>query len=297
MNKIALLYNPVAGGGTFSGYLDKTIEFLQKAGLQVFPWRIAKNEPLVRTMANMNLDNFHTVVAAGGDGTVHDVVDAMMRLQLQVPLGIFPVGTANDTARNLHIPTDPQKYCQVIVDGHISHVDVGYINQCYFINVASAGFITEISHQVSSKAKHVLGKSAYYFKGAQKLQDIKPMQLNVTVDGRRYQYDAVLFVLLNGRGAGGIPVIIPSAEMDDGVLDLLIVKNETPVQFLSTFTKIVLGKYAGDSAVECLRGRRFQFESVSAVETDLDGEPGPPLPWEAKVIHHGLQIRTPEIEI
>jgi diacylglycerol kinase (ATP) len=292
MDKVALFYNPVAGGGTFPARLDQMIDCLQQAGLQVWPWRIRHNRGLAEAMARMEPDRLHTIVAAGGDGTVHGVVNAMKRLKLSVPLAIFPIGTANDTARNLDLSAEPDHFCRMITEGHVRSVDLGLIEDRYFINVASAGFITDVAHQVSSRAKNLLGKSAYYLKGAAKLPDMEPVSLQVTVDGQEYCYQAIMFVLLNGQGSGGIPEIVPGARMDDGKMDLLIVKDQTPVQFVGTLGNIVLGKPVDASAVAYLRGTRFRLQAEAAMETDLDGEPGPALPWSVDVIPGGIGVRV-----
>ncbi|OEF97616.1 diacylglycerol/lipid kinase family protein [Desulfuribacillus alkaliarsenatis] len=293
MDKIALFYNPVAGGGTFHTRLDTIISIMQEAGLQVVPWRIRNNKQLLTDMAAMDLEGFHTIIAAGGDGTVHGVVNAMMHLGIKVPLGIFPIGTANDTARNLGISTDLEGYCRVITDGQAEPVDLGKINQSYFINIASAGFMTEVAHQVSPKSKNLLGKGAYYLSGALKLSEMKSFELRVEVDGQSFICNAFLFLLLNGKGAGGFNEIVPTAAMQDGLLDLMIIKDGSPAQLLSALRKSLVGEHLEDSVIIYVQGKKFRLETTPNIETDLDGEAGHPLPWDIEVIKHGIQVRVP----
>lgn len=295
MKKVVLFYNPVAGGGTFKNRLDDIIAIMQSNGLQLIPWRIQSNQQLVEDMAHMDLSDCHTVIAAGGDGTVHGVVNAMLQCNVQVPMGIFPIGTANDTARNLHIPSNLEGYCHVITHGTPQNIDVGKVDEKYFINVASAGFMTEVAHQVSSKSKNILGKGAYYLKGVTKLPDMKPFLLKGSVDGNSFACKAFLFLLMNGKGAGSIEEIIPCATMDDGMLDLMVVKDGSPVQLLSTLGKSLVGNHMEDSLILHLRGKEFFLETEPAIETDLDGETGPAMPWQVQVLPGAIQIRVPSI--
>jgi YegS/Rv2252/BmrU family lipid kinase len=293
MNKIALFYNPVAGGGTFGSKLDDIVAFMQAEGMQVIPWRINNNQQLLSEMANMDLKGFHTIIAAGGDGTVHGVVNAMKKLDINVPLGIFPIGTANDTARNLQIPSELKGYCKVITHGQTKAIDLGKIEDHYFINVASAGFMIDVAHKVTPKYKNVLGKGAYYLMGAMKFPEIKPFPIKFTVDGEAFQCNAYLFLLLNGKGAGGITEILPNATMDDGLLDIMIIKDGSPVQLLSTLKRKLTGEQLDDSVVIHVQGKQFILETEITIETDLDGEAGPDMPWKVEVIKAGIEVRTP----
>lgn len=103
-NKVALFYNPVAGGGQFKHKLDSVVHHFQNAGLQIIPWRLVSNDKIIELAGKINPAEYHSIVAAGGDGTIHGVVNAMMKLKINVPLGIFPEGTVNDVASYLNIP-------------------------------------------------------------------------------------------------------------------------------------------------------------------------------------------------
>jgi YegS/Rv2252/BmrU family lipid kinase len=183
-DKVALFYNPVAGMGKFKYKLDDVIKYLQSSGLEVIPRRIENNEKIKELTTRMDPAEYHTIVAAGGDGTIHGVVNAMMHSGFDAPLAIFPEGTCNDVARYMNIPGRVKDYCRIITDGKLTGIDLGKVNEEYIINVASAGFLTDTAHEVNHHLKNALGKVAYYLKVLEKLPQMRPLSLRLMVDDK-----------------------------------------------------------------------------------------------------------------
>ncbi len=292
-DNIALFYNPVAGGGAFKNNLDIVIHQFQKRGLQVIPWRITNNAGIKEQLAKIDPDKFHTIIAAGGDGTVNGVVNAMMQCGLKIPLGIFPEGTANDVASYLKIPNKIKEYCRVVSEGHLLNIDLGLVNGEYFINVASAGFLTETAHEVDHNLKNVLGKLAYYLKTIEKIPKIKPLQLQLTADGQRHDIEVFMFLILNGGTAGGFQGILPTGKMGDGQLDFLAIKSAPVPRFAQLIYKLSKGQLLQDDHMFYCQGQDFILDLKPSVATDLDGERGPALPWKVNICPNALQVRIP----
>lgn len=292
-NNIALFYNPVAGGGTFKNNLDLIIKQLQKRGLQVVPWRIENNAKIKDQLAKLDPAQYHSIIAAGGDGTVHGVVNALMQCNLKIPLGIFPAGTANDAANYLEIPQKVKEYCQVISDGRLAEVDLGLVNGKYFINVASSGFLTEIAHEVDHTMKNALGKMAYYLKTIEKIPKIKPLHLQLTADRQDYDEDIFMFLILNGGTVGGFKNILPSGKMNDGQLDFIGIKSVSPQKLVQLLRNINSRHFLQDDSILNIQGKEFSINIKSEIATDLDGEEGPGFPWQVSVCSHALQVRVP----
>lgn len=294
-DKIALFYNPVAGNGNFKYKLDEVIKHMQKSGLQVIPWRIIRNERISEKMQSLDPKEYHTIIAAGGDGTIHGVVNAMLDNKLDVPLGIFPEGTSNDVARYMGIGSKVKEYCRVITDGKLTDIDAGMVNDRYFINVASAGFLTNTAHEVNHHLKNALGKVAYYLKAVEKLPQMRPLQLRLNVDGQSYETEILLFLVLNGGSAAGLKEILPAGTISDGMLDFLAIK---PAPALGGLDRLLLnytrGQLLKDENIFYCQGRKFTLELSPPGATDLDGEKGPDLPWEITICPHALQLRTPK---
>ncbi|HEX3011906.1 MAG TPA: YegS/Rv2252/BmrU family lipid kinase, partial [Syntrophomonadaceae bacterium] len=218
-DKVALFYNPVAGGGNFRYKLDDVIDCLQNSGLEVIPWRINNNEQIRKQIKKIDPEACHTIIAAGGDGTIHGVANAMMHNNLNIPLAIFPVGTSNDIARQMKIPGKIKEYCQIITEGKLTGIDLGKVGDEYFINVAAAGFLTDTAHEVNYSLKNALGKAAYYLKVLEKLPQLKPLHLRVKVDDNAYDMEILLFLVLNGTSTAGFKELLPEGAMSDGLLD------------------------------------------------------------------------------
>ncbi len=291
-DKVALIYNPVAGQGLFKYKLDHVVGQFQDSGLQVIPWRIKTNEEIIQYLKRVNPDEYHTIIAAGGDGTIHGVINAMMNSKLEIPLGIFPEGTSNDVASFLEIPYDVNEACRVITEGKAKYIDLGLVNDRYFINVASAGFLTETAHEVDHHLKNALGKAAYYLKGIEELPKIKPLRLHLTADGQAYDMEVLLFVILNGGNIGGFQGILPCEKIRDGKLNFLAIKPVPVYRLASLLFKLGRGQLLNHENVVHYEGKQFLIDSVPAIKTDLDGEKGPDFPWKVNVCPNALQVRT-----
>src|SRR5690606_15238279 len=133
---------------------------------------------------------YDIVVAAGGDGTLNEVVNGLAEQDYRPKLGVIPMGTTNDFARALHIPRDIPKAVDIIVRGDTIPVDIGRMNEKYFINIAGGGRITELTYEVPSKLKTMIGQLAYYLKGIEMLPSIKATPLTIEYDGKIFEGDA-----------------------------------------------------------------------------------------------------------
>ncbi|NLK50840.1 MAG: YegS/Rv2252/BmrU family lipid kinase [Syntrophomonadaceae bacterium] len=291
--KIGLFYNPVAGGGRFKDKLDPVIQYFQEAGFQVIPWRIRDNEMIVEQLKGNDPGKYHTIIAAGGDGTINGVVNAMMEYEFTVPLGIFPEGTSNDVANYLRIPCRVDEYCRVITEGSLIDIDLGEVNSKYFINVASAGQLTQTAHEVNYHLKNKWGKLAYYLKAMEKLPKLQSSELRLTVDGgQTYFMEVLLFLILNGGTAGGFQQIMPEGKMSDGVLDFLAIKAAPIPRLPRLMYHFTRGQHLQDKQVFYCQGKQFRLELEPRLITDLDGEKGPDLPWNVQVHPKALKIRV-----
>ncbi|MDD3363803.1 MAG: YegS/Rv2252/BmrU family lipid kinase [Syntrophomonas sp.] len=292
-NKVALFYNPVAGGGEFKRKLDSVVLHFQNAGLQIIPWRIVSNNEIMVQAGKISSAEYHSVIAAGGDGTIHGVVNAMMKLNIDVPLGIFPEGTVNDVASYLNIPDKTSEYCKIITSGNKSTIDLAQVNDEYFINVASAGLLAQTAHEVDHHLKNVFGKMAYYMKTLEKLPKLQPLQLHVNADGQVYDMEMMLFMVLNGGTAGGFQGLVPQANMSDGILDFLAIKPVPIHRFTQLLYYFNRGLHLKDNSVLYFQAKHLLIDVEPHIVTDLDGEKGPDFPWEIRTISNALQIWTP----
>ncbi len=292
MKKAKLVYNPVAGKKVFAAKLDSVIANFQSNGWKLVPYRTTGNED-GSTFSKMFLeDTYNAIIVAGGDGTVHHVVNGLLGANLSTPLGIFPVGTANDFAVHLNLPQDVEECCRTIIAENVTEVDVGLANGTYFINVASAGLLTDIPHKTDVAMKNVLGKLAYYLKGIETIPNFRPIPVEIICNNKVFCEEVLLFIIANGSAAGGFSRLAPRADIVDGFFDMMVIKPVNLGQLLSLFLKLIRGEHINDPRVEYFQTSHVIISCTQEVDTDLDGEPGSGFPLEVKVIPRRLPVFT-----
>ena len=289
MKKILLVYNPVSGHAAFKGRLDSVIESFQRRGvfLSVYRTCAGDNEAFVECV---KLSGAEGVIAAGGDGTLHAVINWLKKNSIELPVGIMGSGTSNDFAA--HLQLDEEKTFDAVSEGRTRPVDLGLVNDTeYFINVASAGVFTSIAHEVDARLKNFLGKSAYYLRGLGELKNFRTMPLEVVADGQKFSFEAFLFLLLNSPSVAGFKKLSASAQIDDGKLDFLALKK-CSISNLVTLAKKILAGYSieSDENIFSVQAETFKISSSVELMSDLDGEEGSSLPLKIKTLPSALKF-------
>ncbi|MDF2570869.1 MAG: dagK [Sporomusa sp.] len=290
MKRYVLIYNPVSGDAKFKSRLDEVIEFLQLSGGMVLPFRTKYKgdiRPFISKVKNFATDGF---IVAGGDGTVHEVINNMLTEEIDVPLGIIPSGTCNDFATHLNFGKDLPSCLNAVVGGLWRTVDVGSVNGEYFLNVASAGLLTSVAHSVDTSLKNTLGRMAYYFKGLGALPSFRSLHVKITADGQVIQDDILLFLIMNSGMVGSFPTLAPNAKIDDGKLDVLIVNKCSISELMGLFISIFAGRHTSSNHIQHLQASNIFIECDETVESDLDGELGPLLPLTISTVTNKLKV-------
>ena len=290
MKKYALIYNPVSGDAKFKSRLDEVIEYLQLSGGLVLPFRTRHKgdiRPFISQVKGFADDGF---IVAGGDGTVHEVINAMLAEAVDVPLGIIPSGTCNDFASHLSFGKDLPGCLKAVTGGGWQTVDVGSVNGEYFLNVASAGLLTSVAHSVDTSLKNTLGRMAYYLKGLGELPSFRSLHVKITADSQVIKDDILLFLVMNSGMVGSFPTLAPEAKIDDGKLDLLIVNKCSMSELMGLFISIFAGRHTSSSHIRHLQAKDICIECDEPVESDLDGELGPQLPLVISTVTNKLKV-------
>jgi diacylglycerol kinase (ATP) len=289
LRRLLLAYNPVSGHARFKRRLDYIIRAFQKRDCLLLPYRTTKdNHEFPEVVEAAQADG---VIAAGGDGTVHQIVNLLKEFQIDLPLGIIGSGTSNDFASYLKIDRDYSSYFDKIAEGRTRKIDLGLAGNEYFINVASAGMMTSIAHEVPSKLKNSLGKFAYYSRVISRIPKIRTLHFDIVADEKKYSLDAFLFIIVNSATVGGFHNIIPVAEIDDGKLDFLAITKANLPQLVTASRDLIEGRSVlGNSAVHHLQALHFEVSCTTNLESDLDGEAGPELPLCVDTVPMALEI-------
>lgn len=292
MKRLLLVYNPVSGHAAFKSKLDGIVEAFQQRGILLTMYRTRRDDhsDFVKFLTESRADG---IIAAGGDGTLHAVVNWILKDKIELPVGIIGSGTSNDFASYLDIKKNIESYFDRIAAGNIRKVDVGLVNnEKYFINVASAGAFTAIAHEVNVKLKNAFGKLAYYIQSIGELPKFKAVKIQVGADSVNFELDAFLFIVLNSGTVAGMKKVADFAKIDDGKLDFLAIKKCSPRSLIKIFKGIMSGKGVNlnNENILHLQSSKFHISSTANLVSDIDGEIGSPLPIEIETIPQVLDF-------
>lgn len=289
MKKILLAYNPVSGHAAFKNRLDNVIEQFQRRGIFLSIYRTCADDNSSFAEC-VKLSGAEGVIAAGGDGTLHAVINWLKHNAIDLPVGVIGSGTSNDFAANLQL--NEEKVIDAVAEGRTRPVDLGLVNGAeYFINVTSAGVFTSIAHEVDSRLKNFLGKSAYYLRGFSELKNFRTVPLEIVADGQKFSIDAFLFLALNSSCVAGFKKIADTAQIDDGKLDLLALKKCSVSNLVTLAKKILAGEsIQGDDNILSLQAAQIEISSSAELTSDLDGEAGSALPLKIETLRHALNF-------
>ncbi|MCK0154869.1 lipid kinase YegS [Alcanivorax sp. S6407] len=256
-------------------------------------WEAGDAERLVREGLAAGARDF---IAAGGDGSVRDIVNAMMASDRDdLSLAILPLGTANDLATAAGIPDDMDA-ALALLDNAPAPCDAISINDQYFLNMATGGFGTEVTTQTSEELKKLLGGAAYFLTGLSKFTEIQAAQGHFKGDDFDWQGEFLAVGLGNGRQAGGGQQLCPDALINDGLLDVAILPAD--MDLLAGVRELFDSEARQDPDQPGLfirsRVRELLVETPSPMHFNLDGEPIEDTRFAIKVIHEGLSLYLPE---
>jgi diacylglycerol kinase (ATP) len=274
MKDAMLIYNPTAGREQLKRRLPYILERLNSAGCEVICHETQGPGSATAAARRASEQGLDLVIAAGGDGTIYEIVNGLAELEYRPTLGIIPAGTTNDFARAVNIPRSIEKACDVLCNGHEMTIDIGKVKNSYFINIAGGGTLTELTYEVPSKLKARIGQLAYYAKGIEKLPFIKPTSIVIDYDGNVFDGEIMLFLVANTNSVGGFERLAPKAVLNDGKFDLLIVKKAHLVNFVQLVGEVLTGDHINNPYVIYAQASRIKVRVQGNMQINLDGENG-----------------------
>ncbi|MCR8846448.1 diacylglycerol kinase [Paenibacillus sp. SC116] len=291
VKRARLIYNPTSGREEGKRRLADILQRLDAGGIETTT-RATEGEGDAISSAGEAIDNgYDIIIAAGGDGTLNEVINGMAVKEHRPPLGIIPLGTTNDFARALGIPRQWEEACDLIVRQQTMPIDVGQANDKYFINIAGGGSLTELTYEVPSKLKTLMGQLAYYVKGLEKVARLAPTELHFNIEGHgQFSGEFMLFLITNSNSVGGFEKLAPDAVINDGLLDILMMKKCNLAEFLRIATLALRGEHLNDPHIVHLQSKRIEVTSPDYVQLNLDGELGGTLPTVFQVLPSHLHI-------
>lgn len=302
MNKEAiLLYNPKAGHRTIKFQIDGIAQHLQELGYSLRLYRSACPGDIKDYIINyITEDNTDLILIAGGDGTINECITGMGMKDVDIPILILPVGTANDFANSAGIPTKIEETLNLINDGKLQYIDIGKVNEKYFVNVCNMGLFSGVSHTVDLEMKKRFGRLAYYFKGFEEVQNYQAMDMTITTDTEVLKEKYILVLVFNGKGAGGMLKLAKDADIQDGKFNIVCIKNVEFFEVPGLFLKVLQGEHLEDSRIDYFTSSKAKIEchnqdaEGTRFITDVDGEQGPAFPLNIKVLTNKFRVWLPK---
>jgi len=273
--KTWIILNPKAGSADELEDLGTALARLPGTEIWVTQWK-GHAEELARQALEKGID---LVVAAGGDGTLNEVVNGLSMDFGRARLGLLPLGTGNDFARTINVPADPKGAMEILLEGRSRRIDVVQATvggkSRWFLNVSAGGFGGLVSEK-AGEAKERWGPLAYMRAAVDVLPDLQTFETSIVLEGldgtERLRVDTYNVVISNGRYvAAGIPVA-PRAEVDDGLLDVMIAPATTIPQLALLVPKVLLGQHLDDDRLIFRRAARIEIESDPPMVFNVDGE-------------------------
>lgn len=217
--------------------------------------------------------HYDLVIAAGGDGTINEVVNGIARSEWQPRLGVVPVGTANDFAAGLGLPRSVEDAVEVAVRGRPIVVDAARVNGRYFVNVSTGGFGADATGDASQDMKRKLGPFAYLITGARKFAGLRKRRARFWADGRPlHDGEFLMFAVGNARRTGGGTLLTPLARHGDGKLDVVVVPGMSRLDFLALMPDLRAGTHLESPDVLYVQTSRLVVEAERPVRVNADGE-------------------------
>lgn len=291
--KVGILKNPCSGRGVNNASWPDVVQRLSGA----LPYELEIEETTAPgsargQAARMASGGCDIVVAAGGDGTVRDVMEGV--LGTPAALGILPLGTGNDFTRAIGAGPSIESAIDALKGGKRERIDVGRWTQGersgHFINVAGCGFDAVVADRVNRGFRRLRGTAAYVAGLLQTLVAYRATHLRIVVDGEVYESKAMLCAFANATSYGGGMRIAPTAELSDGLLDLVIVGELGRGAFLWSFPRVLKGTHLTHPKVTHRRFRSLEIKSDPPVPILVDGELIPPGPLSVEVVAGALDV-------
>jgi len=289
--KILVVTNPVAGGGKTLRFLPKIKRWLS-GSVHEFLFEITESAAEMRSrILNASAQGIDAILLSGGDGTVHQALPAIAETDL--PFGFLPCGRGNDFARNIGLTMDLKNNCSLLSDPSFQKLDLPSVNQVPFVSIAYVGFDAEVNHLANRQKGYFDGTLGYIVCVLKALRNFKPFNVEMTIDDEAWRGRVMMVSVANAPFYGGGMKIAPDAKMNDGVLNICIVKEISKLELLQQFPKVFQGTHISHPRIMMKTGQRIKIRSEEQREIFADGEYAGSLPAECTIGDQTVRILSP----
>jgi diacylglycerol kinase (ATP) len=272
---------------------DKVAEILESGGILLQRETCAQPERLVHTLVE-KADAVDLVILGGGDGTLNAAAPALAKTGLT--MGLLPLGTANDLARTLEIPLDPEAAARVIVAGYVRRIDLGDVNGRPFFNVASLGLSVRMARELTHDVKQRWGRLGYALATLRALARMRPFTAEIRADGQVRKVRTLQISVGNGRHYGGGMTVEEDAAIDDGRLDLYSLEFNHPWKLALVYPAFRKGRHSLWKEVRTMSAAEVEIRTRRSLPINTDGEITTETPAKFRVLPKAVSVIVPDPE-
>lgn len=294
MKKMLFVYNPNSGKTQINDHLSKVVQTLTKEyEVVIYPTKERMDAHRVVLESD---GRFDVIACSGGDGTLNEVVSAVMEHKNPPVVGYIPSGSTNDYAKTLGISSDMVKAATDIVMGNHVSCDVGLFNGRYYNYVAAFGAFTEVSYATSQEIKNLLGRQAYLIEGIKSLPYIKPMHMTIEVNGEVVEGDFLYGMITNTKSVGGFANAAGrDVELNDGLFEITFVRQIDDLMDFNKLMTALLNRNFTSPMIYHVKAGQVKITSAEPIPWVLDGEfGGVQQEVDVKIIKNAFRIIVPK---
>lgn len=275
MKKLYFILNLQSGKATISSKLAVVIDMFTEAGYEVTARPTQERMDACAAAKYACGQGFDLIVCSGGDGTLNEVIQGVMRSEKKLPIGYIPAGSTNDFARGVGIPRNIIDAVQWIIDGKKYPCDIGSFNDKFFTYIAAFGAFTEVTYETSQQVKNVLGHVAYVLNGISRLKNIKSYHMKITYDDEIIEDNYIFGMVTNSSSVAGL-LSLNNFLLDDGLYEVTLIKTPgNPLDLQRIIHSLLNIDIDIDTAyIKSFRTSKIRFECDDELQWTIDGEFG-----------------------
>ena len=295
MDICTLIVNPSSGGEMASSYLELMETQLRNMFEEVTVKETGKQGDAMKFAYEAAKNGHEAVFCMGGDGTVNETINGLAAAGTDVSFGFVPLGTVNDLARALGIPLDPGQAIEMFETAVLLDLDIGKVNDRYFVSNVAAGAIPEAVEEVSVEQKTKLGPLAYFIEGGKALANQPMNRFRITVDEETFTQESPLLLIALTNSIASFERFMPQAEVDDGKMRMVVFKEFSLLDSLKILPQLIMGELKNSDTVIY---RTFKHATVAIADgdkliTNVDGDEGPAFPLEIAILPSFIKVYGP----
>lgn len=270
--KLLLIVNPVAGMMKAKSTLFNITNTFCKAGYFVVT-QITQHRGHATELIRQHGASFDLIVCCGGDGTLNEVIEGLLKADINTPLGYIPSGSTNDFANTLQLSSKPVKAATDIITGNEHKLDIGLFGDHYFSYIASFGAFTAASYKTAQEVKNTIGHMAYILEGIRELPTIQPYHLTFTTEDNVYDGDYIFGSITNSTSVAGLVKLREDlVDLCDGLFEVILVKNPQNINQLNKIISSIVTSDFNNEMFNFFKASKLDITSAEPLSWTLDGE-------------------------